>query len=167
MHSERFKEEVVPLQSSLYRYANAMLHDRQEAEDAVQEIFVRLWSKKDSLSGVNNLKAFAFKMTKNLCLDKIKLRKQGISEIEKTKLQVSGFNPHEMAEIKDMATVVQSIMKFLPEQQRLVIQLRNIEELSFEEIEEITAMSVNSIRVTLSRARKTINEIYQQHFNHG
>ncbi len=89
-----------------------MLHDHEEAEDVVQEIFVRLMVKKGfmPLAGLNNLKAFAFKMTKNLCLDKIKLRKQSISEIEKTRLLVSDFNPHEITEIKDMAMVVQSIM---------------------------------------------------------
>ena len=166
MHSERFNDEVVPLQNSLYRLANSMLRDRQEAEDVVQEIFIRLWARKDSLADLNNIKAFAFKMTKNLCLDKIKLRKQSVSEDEKTRLTVMDFNPHELAEINDIAAIVQTIMRFLPEQQRLVIQLRSIEELSFEEIEEITDMSVNTIRVTLSRARKTINEIYQQHFNH-
>ncbi|HEV8512284.1 MAG TPA: sigma-70 family RNA polymerase sigma factor, partial [Cyclobacteriaceae bacterium] len=134
------------------------------AEDVVQEVFARLWSRKVSLENINNIKAFAFKMTRNLCLDKIKLRKQKVGKTEKSMLLVSDFNPHELAEIKDMISIVQKIISFLPEQQRLVIQLKSIEELSFEEIEEITDMSVNSIRVNLSRARKTINEIYQKHF---
>jgi len=166
MHSERFKDEVIPLQNSLYRFAKALLHDTFEAEDAVQEVFTKLWSKKDSLAEVENIKAFAFTMTRNLCLDKIKLRKQTVSEVEKNMLLVTDFNPHELTEIKDTAVIVQNIIKYLPEQQRLIIQLRNVEELSFEEIEQLTNMSINSIRVTLSRARKTINEIYQQHYSH-
>jgi len=166
MHSERFKDEVIPLQNSLYRFAKALLHDTFEAEDAVQEVFTKLWSKKDSLAEVENIKAFAFTMTRNLCLDKIKLRKQTVSEVEKNMLLVTDFNPHELTEIKDTAVIVQNIIKYLPEQQRLIIHLRNVEELSFEEIEQLTSMSINSIRVTLSRARKTINEIYQQHYSH-
>jgi len=166
MHSERFKDEVIPLQNSLYRFGKALLHDTFEAEDAVQEVFTKLWSKKDSLAEVENIKAFAFTMTRNLCLDKIKLRKQTVSEVEKNMLLVTDFNPHELTEIKDTAVIVQNIIKYLPEQQRLIIQLRNVEELSFEEIEQLTNMSINSIRVTLSRARKTINEIYQQHYSH-
>jgi RNA polymerase sigma-70 factor (ECF subfamily) len=165
MHSNRFKDEVIPLQDSLYRFAKALLNDPIEAEDVVQEIFTRLWSKREALNDIDNIKAFAFKMTRNLSLDKIKLRKQTVSEVEKSFLLVSDFNPYELTEIKDMAAVVQKIIKCLPEQQRLVIQLKSVEELSFEEIEEITDMSINSIRVTLSRARKTINEVYQQHFN--
>ena len=165
MHSERFHEEVVPLQNSLCRFAKGLLHDPYEAEDVVQEILAKLWSRKDSLDTIDNVKALAFKMTRNLCLDKIKLRKREISELEKSFLTVSDFNPHEQAEMKDMSTVIQNIIRLLPEQQRLVIQLRSVEELSFEEIEKITDMSINSIRVTLSRARKAVNEIYQQHFN--
>src|SRR6478609_4721941 len=166
MHSERFKDEVIPLQNSLYRFAKALLHDTFEAEDAVQEVFTKLWSTKDSLAEVENIKAFAFTMTRNLCLDKIKLRKQTVSEVEKNMLLVTDFNPHELTEIKDTAAIVQNIIKYLPEQQRLIIQLRNVEELSFEEIEQVTSMSINSIRVTLSRARKTVNEIYKQHYGH-
>ena len=165
MHSERFNEEVIPLQNSLCRFAKGLLHDPFEAEDVVQEILARLWSRKDSLESIDNIKAFAFRMTRNLCLDKIKLRKQAVSDVEKNTLPVLEFNPHEQAEINDMATVIQNIIRLLPEQQRMVLQLRSVEELSFEEIEEIMEMSVNSIRVTLSRARKTVNEIYQQHFN--
>jgi len=165
MHSERFKDEVIPLQNSLYRFAKALLHDPYEAEDVVQEILAKLWSRKDSLENVTNIKAFAFKMTRNLCLDKIKLRKQAIGEVEKNMLPIQDFNPHELAEIRDMATIIQNLISFLPEQQRLVIQLRSVEELSFEEIAEVTDMSINSIRVTLSRARKAVNELYQKHFN--
>src|SRR6478735_9336370 len=112
MHSERFKDEVIPLQNSLYRFAKALLHDTFEAEDAVQEVFTKLWSKKDSLAEV----------------EKIKLRKQTVSEVEKNMLLVTDFNPHELTEIKDTAVIVQNIIKYLPEQQRLIIQLRNVEE---------------------------------------
>jgi RNA polymerase sigma-70 factor (ECF subfamily) len=65
-----------------------------------------------------------------------------------------------------MVATVNEIIKLLPEQQRIVVHLRNIEELSMEEIASVTEMSINNIRVTLSRARKSINEIYQKHFNH-
>src|SRR6478609_7586537 len=102
MHSERFKDEVIPLQNSLFRFAKALLRDPYEAEDVVQEVFAKLWSRKDSLENVINIKAFVFKMTRNLSLDKIKLRKQAIDEVEKNRLPLSAFNPHELTEIKDM-----------------------------------------------------------------
>ena len=166
MHSTYFKELVLPLQNSLYRLAYAMLRNREEAEDVVQEIFYRLWSKKSMLHELDSIKAFALKMTKNLCLDKIKGRKHVIGEIEKMNLQSNHSNPHEKAEADNLIEVVQKIISTLPEQQQLVIHLRNIEELSLEEISTVTEMTVNHVRVTLSRARKNINDIYQQHYHH-
>ena len=166
MHSTYFKELVLPLQNSLYRLAYAMLRNREEAEDVVQEIFYRLWSKKGMLHELDSIRAFALKMTKNLCLDKIKGRKHVIGEIEKMNLQSDQSNPHEKAEAGNLIAVVQKIISTLPEQQQLVIHLRNIEELSLDEISTVTEMSINNVRVTLSRARKNINEIYQQHYNH-
>ena len=166
MHSKYFKELVLPLQNGLYRLAYAMLRNREEAEDVVQEVFYRLWSKKNMLDELDSIRAFALKMTKNLCLDKIKGRKRVIGEIEKMNLRSDQSNPHEKTEAGNLIAVVQKIISTLPEQQQLVIHLRNIEELSLDEISTVTEMSVNHVRVTLSRARKNINEIYQQHYNH-
>jgi len=166
MHSKYFRESVFPLQNSLYRLAYTILRNREEAEDVVQEIFYRLWSKKNTLAELDSITAFALKMTKNLCLDKIKGRKRVIGEIEKMNLRTDQSNPHEKAEAGNLIAVVHKIISTLPEQQQLVVHLRNIEELSLDEISIVTEMSVNHVRVTLSRARKNINEIYQQHYNH-
>src|SRR6187431_3365038 len=110
MHSKYFKELVLPLQNSLYRLAYAMLRNREEAEDVVQEIFYRLWSKKNVLGELDSIKAFALKMTKNLCLDKIKGRKRIIGEIEKMNLRSDQSNPHEKAEAGNLIAVVQKII---------------------------------------------------------
>jgi RNA polymerase sigma-70 factor (ECF subfamily) len=75
-------------------------------------------------------------------------------------------NPHEKAEAGNLIATVQKIISTLPQQQQLVIHLRNIEELSLDEISTVTEMSVNHVRVTLSRARRNIKEIYQQQYNH-
>jgi RNA polymerase sigma factor (sigma-70 family) len=166
MHSKKFMELILPLQNSLYRLAYAMLRNREEAEDVVQEIFYRLWSKNSMLDQLDSIRAFALKMTKNLCLDKIKGRKRVIGEIEKLNLRSNQPNPHENTEAGNLIEIVQKIISTLPQQQQLVIHLRNIEELSLDEISTVTEMSVNHVRVTLSRARRNINEIYEQQYNH-
>jgi RNA polymerase sigma-70 factor (ECF subfamily) len=167
MHSTDFKARVYPLQDSLLRLAYSMLRNREEAEDVVQEIMLRLWTKKDALDELDSLKAFAFKITKNFCLDKIKLRKKVVGEIENMAIISQNRNPEEILETTNTVSTFFDILKMLPEQQQLIVHLRSIEGFSFEEIEEITNMNINAIRVTLSRARKTINEIYQRHYNHG
>jgi RNA polymerase sigma factor (sigma-70 family) len=166
MHSKDFKEQVLPLQDNLYRLAYSILHNREESEDVVQEIFTRLWSKRNQLGDLDNIKFYVLRVTKNLCLDRIKLRKHVVGEIETMKILSKNYTPQESLEMKNMLATVNEIIKLLPEQQRLIVHLRNIEELSMEEIASVTEMSVNNIRVTLSRARKNINEIYQKHFNH-
>ena len=75
MTIENFKSEVLPIKNKLYRVANRMLNDSAEAEDTVQEVFLRLWSKKEKLKEYRSIEAFAMVITKNLCLDKIKLKK--------------------------------------------------------------------------------------------
>jgi RNA polymerase sigma-70 factor (ECF subfamily) len=166
MHSQVFKEQVLSLQDNLYRLAYSMLHNREEAEDVVQETLIKLWSRRETLDELDNVKFYSLKITKNHCLDRIKLRKPIVGEIEKIKIPSSSCSPQESLEIKNMVATVNEIIKLLPEQQRIVVHLRNIEELSMEEIASVTEMSINNIRVTLSRARKSINEIYQKHFNH-
>ncbi|MFM7855267.1 MAG: RNA polymerase sigma factor [Flammeovirgaceae bacterium] len=167
MDSSEFGVKVLPLQISMYRLAMSVLKNREEAEDVVQEIFYRLWKIRSSLIELQNLKAYALKITKNLCLDRIKLRKQVTGEIEKMHLRSSQQTPHQKLETSNLLEIIQSIIATLPEQQQLIVHLRSVEGLSMEEISEVTEMSINSIRVSLSRARKSINEIYQLRFNHG
>jgi RNA polymerase sigma-70 factor (ECF subfamily) len=167
MHSTDFKARVYPLQDNLLRLAYSMLRNKEEAEDVAQEIMLRLWKRKESLDELDNLKAFALKITKNLCLDKIKLRKKVVGEIENMTIISQNRNPEEILETANAVATFFDILKMLPEQQQLIVHLRNVEGLSFEEIEAITELNINVIRVTLSRARKSINEIYQRYYNNG
>ena len=153
------------MQDTLYRLAHSILHNREEAEDAVQESLIKLWTKREELEKLDNIKFYALRITRNYCLDKIKLRKNIVGEIDYLKIQSLSSTPEQHLEIKNLITAVQDILKLLPEQQRVLVHLRNVEELSFEEIASITDLSINNIRVTLSRARKNINEIYEKHFN--
>jgi len=165
MHLKAFREQVLPLQDTLYRLAHSILHNREEAEDAVQESLIKLWTKREELEKLASIKFYALRITRNYCLDKIKLRKNIVGEIDYLKIQSLSSTPEQHLEIKNLITTIQDILKLLPEQQRVLVHLRNVEELSFEEIASITDLSINNIRVTLSRARKNINEIYEKHFN--
>lgn len=163
MHSEEFKKVLLPLWPSLYRFAQSLLNDKQEAEDCVQEIFLKLWSRKDSLDSIENVKAFSMQMTRNLCLDKIKARKRVVLDITRQVIG-SGVDLQRQLEDKDLVDRIEAIMQQLPEQQRSLIHLRNIEGIEMKEIAEITGLSVEHARVTLSRARMAIRELYQKYY---
>ena len=160
MDASEFKEKVIPLSGKLFHFARLLLKDHAEAEDSVQEIFLKLWKLRFSLSGYDNLEAFAMKVTRNWCLDRIKAKKPLYIESYS-----SGFDHHSemdsplgLLEKADQMKTVQQIMQALPEQQQTVIQLRDIDGYEYEEIAELMNMNINAVRVTLSRARNKIRE---------
>jgi RNA polymerase sigma factor (sigma-70 family) len=165
MHSEEFKSRLLPLWPLMYRFARSLLSDKQEAEDGVQETFLKLWSRRESLGSIENIRAFAMQMTRNLCLDKLKTRKRVMLDITQQVIEAD-IDLQAQIENKDLVARVEGIMKQLPEQQRSVIHLRNIEGLEMEEISEITGLSVEHARVTLSRARISIRQLYQKYYGH-
>jgi RNA polymerase sigma factor (sigma-70 family) len=165
MHSEEFKRVLLPLWPLMYRFAQSLLNDKQEAEDCVQEIFLKLWSRKESLDSIDNFKAFSMQMTRNLCLDKIKGRKRIILDITQIVIGAD-IDLQRQIEDKDLVVRMEGIIRQLPEQQRSLVHLRNIEGLGMKEIADITGLSIEHARVILSRARIAIRELYQKYYGH-
>ncbi|MFD3002799.1 RNA polymerase sigma factor [Pontibacter toksunensis] len=161
MDLEEFKSKVFPAKQKLFRLAVSMLRDREEAEDTLQDVFVKLWSKRQELNSYTSIEAFAMTVTKHLCLNKLKagkLRRQ--VDITGMELGSSEANPYQRFEHTDSLNKVQGLMESLPEQQKFILHLREIEGCSFEEIEQITNLTINNIRVILTRARKSVQDGY-------
>ncbi len=158
MTTEEFKLRVLPTKDKLYRLAASMLNDREDARDVVQEVLLRLWIKQDDVRKYRSVEAFAMVMARNLCLDRIKSKGYGHSELTYSNEPVSPETPERITELRDTADHVHRIIRQLPEQQRMIVQMRDVEEMAFEEIAEIMQMNVNAVRVNLSRARKQIRD---------
>jgi len=159
MEVEDFKIQVLPLQDKLYSFALRFLGDSEDAKDAVQEVFVKLWKLRDSLDSYRSLVAFAMTVTRNHCLDRIKAKRT--IPIEDNKVytsQIVNTTPGDILEKKDLAEIVRKIINELPENQRSVIHLRDIDGFDNQEIGEILKMDTNNVRVLLSRARKKVRE---------
>jgi RNA polymerase sigma-70 factor (ECF subfamily) len=166
MTVETFKIEVLPLKHKLFRFAKRLMKNMPDAEDIVQEVFLRLWVRRESLAEYKSVEAFAMTITKNLCLDRMKSKDYKTEELTIVHQQVSHATPYKKLELTDTYNRIQMIMNSLPEQQRMIIHLRDIEGFEFEEIEEIMNINLNTIRVNLSRARKRIKEILQNTYNY-
>ena len=160
MDATRFKNLILPMSGKLLHFANLMLRETSEAEDAVQEVCLKLWKIRDSIDKYNSIEAFAMKVTKNWCLDRLKARKpvyiDNYSSLNDNRSEEA--DPYKILERSDRKNLLNYILDKLPEQQRLIIQLRELEGLEFEEIAEITDMNINAIRVNLFRARNKIRE---------
>lgn len=158
MDTREFQIQVYPLKDKLFRFARRILEHNEEAEDVVQEVFIRLWNKRESLKQYRSIEALAMISTKNMCLDRIKKRKYPVESLDDQKRFIEGIPMEPKADYSDELHYIRKAMESLPEQQKMIVQLRDIEEYEFETIAEILNMNENAIRVNLSRARKKIRE---------
>ena len=158
MKQQAFLDKINPVKDKMYRLALRLLVSKEAAEDATQEVILKLWNRKHKIKDYTNLEAFAMTVVKNYCLDELKSKKNNNLRIVHQNYENKSTSPQRDLELKDEMNWIQDIVADLPEQQRIVFQLRDIEQLDFEEIEEITKMKSTAVRVALSRARKKIRE---------
>jgi RNA polymerase sigma factor (sigma-70 family) len=151
----------------MLRLAKRLLVSTEEAEDAVQETLVKLWSKNQSIEKLASAEAMAMTMTKNYCLDQLKSKRAQNLYIVYDKYDNKEASLQQKLEDEDSLSWVDKIINQLPEQQKLIVQMREIEQYEFDEIAKILDMNQTAIRVALSRARKTIKENMFKTHNYG
>ncbi len=167
MTQKEFLNIVTPFKDKVFRLAKRLLVSTEEAEDATQEVLIKLWNNKKKIGEYKNIEAFSMTMTKNFCFDKLKSKQSQNLKIVHSNYQDHNVALQKQVELNDSIDWVDRIMKDLPEQQKLVIQLRDIEQYDFKEISKMLDMNETAIRVTLSRARKTIREKLTKTHNYG
>lgn len=153
-----FLNIVSPFKDKVFRLAKRLLVSREEAEDATQEVLIKLWNNKTKIKDYKNVEAFSMMMTKNFCFDKLKSKQAQNLKIVHNNYQDHSVSLQKEVELNDSIDWVGKIMETLPEQQKMVIQLRDVEQYDFKEIAKMLDMNETAIRVALSRARKTIRE---------
>ncbi len=159
-----FNNQVLLLSRKLYLLAFRFLKHQDEAEDAVQEVFMRLWNRLDDLDRYDSLEAFATTTTKNYCIDIIRKKKPIVHEDHNSHNDVitNEPSPYEMLENSETGEILNRIIEGLPEMYRQIITLKEIDGLGYDEVASITNMNVNTLRVNLSRARKMIRDEYKK-----
>ena len=162
-----FLDIVMPFQDKVFRLAKRLLVSTEEAEDATQEIMLKLWNNKGQMEKYRKVEAFAMTMTKNFCLDKLKSKHAQNLKIVHSNYQDNNVSLQKQVELQDSIDWVAKIVEELPEQQRMIIQLRDIEQYDFKEISEMLDMNETAIRVSLSRARKAIREQLTKTHSYG
>ena len=157
----------MPFKDKVFRLAKRLLVSHEEAEDATQEILLKLWNNKTQIENYRNVEAFSMTMTKNFCLDKLKSKHAQNLKIVHSNYQDKNISLQKQVEVNDSIGWVGKIMEELPEQQKIIIQLRDIEQYDFAEIAKMLEMNETAIRVALSRARKTIREKLTKTHSYG
>lgn len=145
------------MQRALFREAIYMLHDKFDAEDAVQTLYLRLWERKDELDRLISPEKYCFAMLRNICIDRIrqyKVRDEEILLIE----EIPDAAPPDI-EVSETRQCLEEFMYGVPEPQRTVMLMR-MDGCSYEEIENVTGLSQINIRVIISRVRKRFRNYY-------
>ena len=159
MERAEFEKCILSISRNLYRFAFRFLSNGEDAEDAVQEVCIKLWNMRDRLREYRSIEALAMTMTRNHCLDR--LRKKGREIFEDTRpidTRTDDMDLYQNIENRESYRNIMKIVSDLPEKYRTIIELRDINGNSYEEIEKELGENLNTIRVNLSRARKMVRD---------
>ena len=166
MDAESFKKRFLPFHRKLYYVACRLLENEADAEDLVQEAYIKLWNKREGLTMISNPEAFSVTLVKNMCFDVLRSGKSALNRKTVELHELHDVPQSDNYEAKDDLSQVKKIIAGLPEQQQNIVVLRDIKGCSYEEIEQITGLSSINIRVLLSRARKKIREQFYKWNNY-
>lgn len=154
MNQETFKNTVFVLKDEMYRFAKRFLVSSDEAQDLVQDLMMKFWQKKDELSVIENVKSFAMRSVKNECLNRLKHHEVKLGFASQTRHQSELYQ----IETNNMKEQILGFISQLPEKQKMVIHLKDVEEYEISEIGEMLDMEDNAVRINLMRARQKVKE---------
>lgn len=160
MKIRSFRYDLLPLKDKLFRLALRITLNRPEAEDIVQDTMLKVWEKREQTGDIDSIEAYCMTTCRNLALDLTRRRERESLPLDKATADVedSSQGVEEKMEQEERLSRVHDIFNRLPEKQRTIMQLRDIEGKSVRETAEITGMTEENVKVTLFRARKAIRE---------
>ena len=154
-----FQHDVLPLKNQLFRLAQRITLNREEAEDIVQETLIKVWNRRNSWQDIESIEAFAMTICRNLALDsqRRQARRKESENVLENHIDTA-LGPYEQMQQRDRVRIVGEIINSLPEKQRSCIQLRDIEGKTYKEISTVLAISEDQVKVNIFRARQTVRE---------
>lgn len=168
MELEEFKSTVLPLRDKLFRIAFCITRSREEAEDVVQDVMLKVWDRPEGWKEVDSTEAYCCRMARNLSLGRLALKGNHTEELNGQQVSVGGADlPNERVEKEESLGMLRKLIARLPEAQRTVVQLRDVEGMSYQEIARVLEVSEEWVKVNLFRARKEIKGLFLKIENYG
>lgn len=162
MDSKEFKQRFMPYHRMLYRVAYRLTGNAQDAEDLLQDTFMRLWQKRDSLKEENMNEAYLIIILKNIHRDKARLKSLDTSApLEENNEPPDNNGPDILTERADEAFLMKDLIDHLPEKERNIITMYLLNELSYDEIETATGLKQGNIRQIVMRTRLKLKEQFK------
>ena len=168
MQELSFRDDILPLKDKLFRLALRITFDRAEAEDVVQDTMIRVWNKREEWTQFGSIEAYCLTVAKNLAIDRS--QKKEAQNVELTpemeeESEISG--PYDQLVNNERMSIIHRLINELPEKQRLIMQLRDIEGESYKEIAKILNLTEEQVKVNLFRARQKVKQRYLEIDEYG
>ena len=161
MKQDSFKSRILPLTDKLFRLALSITGNRQDAEDVVQDALLNVWKKKNDWEQIDNWEAYCYRSTRNIALDKISLKiNQQEAWDDRYDEPDAAISAQEKLEEEEHLLLLESFIRRLPEKQRTIFQLREVEDLNYKQIAEAMNISEEQVKVNLFRARHKIKAFF-------
>ena len=165
MDKNEFISLVLPLKDRLFRVAWCILRSKEEAEDIVQDVMLKVW--RDEKGKVENLAAYCYTMARTLALNRLVLKDNRSKELEGAYEQEVQEQPLENIIRTEKMKLLYRMIDGLPGLQRDVVQLRDMEGLSYRDIAKTLQVTEEQVKVNLFRARKKIKTWILNMENYG
>ena len=168
MQEISFRDDILPLKDKRFRLALRITFDRAEAEDVVQDTMIRVWNKREEWTQFGSIEAYCLTVAKNLAIDRS--QKKEAQNVELTpemeeESEISG--PYDQLVNNERMSIIHRLINELPEKQRLIMQLRDIEGESYKEIAKILNLTEEQVKVNLFRARQKVKQRYLEIDEYG
>ena len=168
MQEISFRDDILPLKDKLFRLALRITFDRAEAEDVVQDTMIRVWNKREEWTQFGSIEAYCLTVAKNLAIDRSQKKEAQNVEIPpemEEESEISG--PYDQLVNTERMSIIHRLINELPEKQRLIMQLRDIEGESYKEIAKILNLTEEQVKVNLFRARQKVKQRYLEIDEYG
>lgn len=163
MKVDTFHTLILPLSEKLFRHALGIVRDRAEAEDILQDLLLKLWSRRGEWEGIGNPEAYCYRAIRNMSLDRLAVASNRKSALPRFDAEETSFidseSPHSRLVRKEQQEQIAHSLSLLPERQQEVFRLREIEEMSYRQIADTLEISEELVKVSLFRARKKLQEL--------
>lgn len=168
MQEISFRNDILPLKDKLYRLALRITLDSAEAEDVVQDTMIRVWNKRDEWMQFESIEAYCLTVARNLAIDRSqKMEARNVELTPETQEMPDALTPYEQLAQDEQVKLIHQLVNGLPEKQRTIMLLRDIEGRSYKEIAEILQITEEQVKVTLFRARQKIKQRYTEIEDYG
>lgn len=168
MQEISFRNDILPLKDKLFRLALRITLDRAEAEDVVQDTMIRVWNKREEWSQFESIEAYCLVVTRNLAIDRSQKKEAQHVELTSEMEEANDeLGPYDQLVIQERMTIIHRLINELPEKQRLIMQLRDIEGESYKEIADVLHLTEEQVKVNLFRARQKVKQRYTEIEGYG